>query len=660
MNKRLLVINPYSPFFLYVPMGTFGLGDFLSHHNIQTRICNLALYSEGESFLKLGTIIKNFQPTHIGILFHWQETAHGVDDLIQYFSCNYADLPLIIGGITASSFSKQILDHYPRVDYLIAGDPEVPLLDLLNEKPLDEIANLLYREKHQNRQSPQQWHVPQPLLDSVSFANYNLLVDYELYFKKINTVLGYPLFLGRGCIFDCSYCGGSRTAFRHHASRISPITRNITSILRDLHTLKEITDTLYICYENDQRYILTLFQAIADDTALRGHFTLNYGAWHLLDDEFLDLYCKAFNTTRKSPIFEFSPEVISDVSRKTIKKHSTYTLQQLLDNCRAIEKRFHHKVKVELFFSRYHPTTSTAVLLREEINNIFSLKHALFLDHSSSIHIRYDHLSTDVASNYWDKYANLPFTEFLAQKELIDTNTRYPFPLDNLCFYIPETLSETAQTKAEALIHILKQLEQECHELFHTLFFCFGTEWIDLLATSISPFLTTHPHTFFTEPPLEDLLESFAVLLGENASFKRYSFLPDLIQYSLTKQKIASLQKKDSKHVFHEDTLYILNHQRITLHQHEYPDIKNFLHRIATEPPEKFPYQRTVVLYLHDEVLTLPHRSFRATLKKFEQPMRVGDYLEELQLKTEIDAEGHLETLKRLIANKILQPRAMQ
>ncbi|PID71852.1 MAG: hypothetical protein CSB34_04935 [Desulfobulbus propionicus] len=654
--KRLLIINPYSPYFKYIPMGTFGLCDFLSKRGCFAGIINLALYPSAEGIPKLEMMINDFQPTHVAIIFHWQETAHGMTDLIHYFSTHFTHLPLIIGGFTASVFKSQILDQFPRVNYLVTGDPELPLLHLLSDRPATEIPNLIYQQQGKIIESEQQWLVDQTTLNTISFSTYEALYDYQLYFTTIEDILGVPLFLGRGCVFNCSYCGGSRDAFGHHSARKAPCARSIASILRDLHTLKEATDTLYICYENSQKFITQLFQAIAEDPALRGHFTLNYGAWHLLDDHFLDLYTKAFNTTRKKPIFEFSPEVTADNSRNTIKRHTTYSLDHLINNCKSIERRFQHQVKIELFFSRYHPTEPTFASLLEEIKTLFYLKHYLFITHSPAIHVCYDHLSTDVASRYWSDYADRSFSTFLAKKELIDNNELYPYPVDNLCLYIPESLSLDDQVRIEALIHILEQLEQGCHELFHTLFFCSKAVWIDDLSTILFPLATKQPKTFFSTIRLDNILTYLSSHLAAAEPYNNYAFWPDLIRYSLTKQEMLSRDQDTEPQPFDMDQAYILNKQRVAIHEHEYPYLSHFLNRLDDTPPEKLQYQRTVFLFLRDEVLTLPHRSFRATLQKFEQPLTVKHYLNQLKNTGGIDTDKHRRTIEKLVENDVLQP----
>ena len=58
-------------------MGTFGVCDYLGRKNIPVKIINLSLYDNTDTEPILEEYLNQFQPTHIGLIFHWQETAEG-------------------------------------------------------------------------------------------------------------------------------------------------------------------------------------------------------------------------------------------------------------------------------------------------------------------------------------------------------------------------------------------------------------------------------------------------------------------------------------------------------------------------------------------------------------------------------------------------------
>lgn len=659
MPARLLIINPASPFFFYIPMGTFGLCDYLETHGIASRIFNHALYDAQTADVSLAQTLLDFEPTHIAVIFHWQETAHGVQHVLEHIHQHAPQLPIIIGGFSAGYFGKDILRHFSTVDYLIQGDPEEPLLHLLQEKTIGNIANLTFRNQDAITTSSHEWLIDQQLLNTMSFARIDLLEDANQYFTKINAILGFPLFIGRGCVFNCDYCGGSRQAFTIHSHRNHPVCRSIPSIIKDLHHLKEVTDTLYICYENNPQYIISLFRAIAADQELRNHFTLNYGAWHLVDDDFLAAYKNAFNRQGAKPVFEFSPEVIADKSRKKIKGAATYALGDLIDNCIKLSKELQHNTRIELFFSRYHPTEATKELLDREIEQIFSLKHTLYTSGHHSIHVCYDHLSTDVASGYWHQqpeHSNI-FCDFLVQKQLIDQQQRYPFPVDNLCLYMPPSLSEKELMHTEALIQCLEHIEQNYHELFHILFYCTGTFWLRALATIIEPWVEKQQAAFFAQLPLAALLDELVKIIRNEKKYERLSFFNDLVAYSLKKEELRFSGSELAEYSESDDILCTLNRQRMSIHQYDYSDLSSFLDLLQQmEGNTAIPYQRTVCFFLQDEVLSLPHRSYRLTLRQFEQCLKPSVYLETLHKTVQVDVAAHTQIIERFREAGVLVP----
>ena len=658
MKTRLLIINAPSPYFLYIPMGSFGLCDFLGKHNIQAGIFNPALYPYSQLPAKLHAHITDYQPTHVAVVCHWQETIHGLLEILSLVRKQAPSLPILAGGFTASYFGASLMRHCPDLDFVIHGDPEQPLLDLLSgETPADQTANLVYRSGDDIIRSKSTWLMDEITLDRLSFSNLSCLHDRQSYIEKTRSILGFPLFIGRGCVFNCAYCGGGRTAFQHHSSRSKPIQRSLEAILRDLHILKQYTDTLYICYENDQQYLVALFQAVAQDPGLRQHFTLNYGAWHPIDDTFLDAYLQAFRIDVGKPIFEFSPEVISDQSRRTIKGNLASTLDQTLESAATIHKRLHGHAKIELFFSRYHPTEMSFPLLWSEIEQIYLLKHRMFAEHLFSVHIRYDHLSTDIASDYWHTViqGKKGFSWFLETKQAIDDQRLYPFPVDNLCLYIPEDIPRDHLTILEGVIEVLEEMEQRTGELFHVLFAALSPSWPAALKNIVADLIRKDGEDFFQSLPMALLIQRLEKALETAYRPEHKQYFPDLFRYTL--QKLACEKEKTT--IAHQPMgtdSYILDHRRVSTHAFNYADITGFVNRIYNEQGQFAGYERTVCFFLKDRIISIPHKTYRLTLQSFEKQQVKAAYMSHLRGIPGLDPRPHEELLEILIEQGVLLP----
>jgi hypothetical protein len=625
---RLLIINCASPYFFYIPMGSFGLCDFLARQGIEARIFSPSLYAEAEVGARLVEVLEQEKPSHVGLVCHWQETAHGLFDALALVRAWSREVVTLAGGFTASFFGEDLLRTLPGLDYVVTGDPEQPLLELLLGKDPRTVANLVRREAGQVVLNDQRWLMDARTLDTMAFGELNFLIDSGRYIDRINTRLGFPLMLGRGCVFDCAYCGGSRHAFGLHSGRRQPVVRSLAAVLADLHRLVSQTRILYLCYENDQAIIKALFRAIAKDRRLRGHFTLHYGAWHLLDRTFLELYREAFDCTTLAPIFEFSPEVVDDLKRAAIKRGRTYSLADLEENCADIATFFSGKVRIEVFFSRYHPALDREELHRD-LGDLLCFKQRMVLA-ALPVHSCFDHLSTDVASRYWQENPLAPrsFADFLEQKHRLDQGDCYPFAVDNLCLLIPKQLPPDVVHDFEALVGALERLERYGHELVHILSTWYGRGWLDSLRQVVRALRQQVGDVFFSDPPMDRLVEGLGTALAADTNLSPPPFLADLIRFTRIKMQLeakalpAAPEAEAARSGF-----YRLNPERISIHEQDYPDLRNLLIRLRHPGSDRIPYQRTVCLFGADGILTLPHALYRKVLRPFEHPCSLEQQL---------------------------------
>ena len=110
MKPKILIINCPSEYFSYIPMGTFGLCDYLRGKGIKARILNLAIYTETETDKVLAHYLSLFKPTHIGLVFHWQETAEGFLWAGEHIRSRSGSVKIVAGGFTAGYFGKDLLE----------------------------------------------------------------------------------------------------------------------------------------------------------------------------------------------------------------------------------------------------------------------------------------------------------------------------------------------------------------------------------------------------------------------------------------------------------------------------------------------------------------------------------------------------------------------
>lgn len=658
MQSSLLIINCPNPYFTYVPMGTFGLCDYVNQREIPARMLNLALYDESQAETVLNHYLEAFEPTHVGLTFHWQETAEGVLWAGQHVKSRMSEVKTVCGGFTAGYFGEELVKKCPFIDYVVKGDPERPLVSLLLGTEAREVPNLIFRDSTGVRASETSYCIDQESISSISFSTLTYLFDHDLYTAAVEKKLGFPLFIGRGCTFSCDYCGGSRESFRRHSARMKPVTRSIAAIIADLKRLKAFTRKIYICYEIDRSYVKALFRAMKGEGELVKAFQLNYGAWELFDEEFLELYRDLFIMDGEDmPLFEISPEVFDDRGRDRLKHGRTYSMQGLKDNIQLINNSLGHAVKVYVFFSRYHNTARTYAAVREEIFRIFRLKHELLAQGYENAKVYYDHLSTDVGSRYWESYVEKPedLDTLLTWTRKLKGNEKYRFPTDNLCIYIPETLSEEEILKCESLVFILKQLEKDFFELFHILFRCLDEGVIGLLEEIISDEYARTPENLFEFLDQQELLDHLMKrITGQEPLFSRVPFIEDLTNLQI--KKAASRRQPRKTRRPYETGRLGLNASFVSIHDYDYLDLRNLLKRMETEGADLLSPEKTVFVFLADEILSMPYETYRVTLKEFESGISLDEYYALMHQRGVFDLQYHERLAAKMLENDILHP----
>jgi hypothetical protein len=113
---------------------------------------------------------------------------------------------IVLGGPHFSAISKDVLEFYPWVDYVIAGEGELAILNLLRRLQgkaapggLTNVALRTGRDIQLNREFK-----PLQTLEALPFPAYHL-VNLPLYFST-NPMRLLDYEHGRGCIFKCSFC----------------------------------------------------------------------------------------------------------------------------------------------------------------------------------------------------------------------------------------------------------------------------------------------------------------------------------------------------------------------------------------------------------------------------------------------------------------------
>jgi B12-binding domain/radical SAM domain protein len=216
-----------SPVFEYFPLGFITLMSHLERNGFTVRIINLAAKMVKSKRFQPEALLRKLKPLAFGIGLHWAAHADGAMELAALCKRLHPEIPVILGGLTASYFHEEII-RQAEVDYVLRGDStEGPLLELMRvlEKggsPRD-VPNLTWNENGETRINPLSY---QPELLDIR-VDYPLLRQHMLRDRDLrgNLLTGYhwPVYCFnlilwcRGCKFRCVTCGGNNWALGRKA-----------------------------------------------------------------------------------------------------------------------------------------------------------------------------------------------------------------------------------------------------------------------------------------------------------------------------------------------------------------------------------------------------------------------------------------------------------
>lgn len=206
----------------------------------------------------------NKQARVVLIDMHWYEHCYGAIDTARLVKEVLPAAKTVLGGLSASGFSKEILEQFSEVDFIIRGDAEQPLLSLvrlvlssnsteLNAEELANIPNLSFRSGEEIVENALTYTASGDDLDELDFVDISFLEHSRAYFvheyivtdlEKARAMIHTSPYLGRwittarGCKFNCSYCGGGRSAHKKLANRVGLVVRSPEKVIDDLVRLE--------------------------------------------------------------------------------------------------------------------------------------------------------------------------------------------------------------------------------------------------------------------------------------------------------------------------------------------------------------------------------------------------------------------------------------
>lgn len=184
---------------------------------------------------------------------HWYEHAAGVLDAATRVRAAWPRARIVVGGLTATRFADEVFALCPAIDAVIVGDAEVPLREVAEAVasgapwPPHGVANLAYRDDAGAvRRTAPTYSTPGAALDALDTVSLGWLAHAAEYRGLMHSrpariggeLRGQWLMNGRGCAFDCAYCGGGRSAHKELSGLKGLLRRNPEALARDVARLQ--------------------------------------------------------------------------------------------------------------------------------------------------------------------------------------------------------------------------------------------------------------------------------------------------------------------------------------------------------------------------------------------------------------------------------------
>lgn len=211
-----------TPSFEYYPLGFITILDHLEEHGRAVRLANLAVKMQDRRF-DPRQFVREHAPLLFGIDLHWCQHADGALSLARVCKEEHPDIPVALGGLSATYFWREIMDTCPEVGFVLRGhtteEPLAQLLDCLESKQEPaEVPNLVWRRGSEVVENPYTYQ-PTLLTTRINyqrvFAHWRRTRDLKgslLTGQHWMLYCANLLLFCKGCVENCAICGGSNWA----------------------------------------------------------------------------------------------------------------------------------------------------------------------------------------------------------------------------------------------------------------------------------------------------------------------------------------------------------------------------------------------------------------------------------------------------------------
>lgn len=198
--NRVLLVQPFYKGAHYEPHLPVGLGyiaEALKYAGINYDVLDMLL---GYSIKDLKVKIESFKPNLVGFTMKTY-MFENVYQIINQIKRLYPAVKTVAGGPHISTLRERVLEDCPGLDYGVVLEGEETIVELCQDKPLEQIKGLLFKNGDRIFYNGDRDFIKN--LDSISYPTYDKFnLDRYLFSPKVPI----PICSSRGCPYHCIYC----------------------------------------------------------------------------------------------------------------------------------------------------------------------------------------------------------------------------------------------------------------------------------------------------------------------------------------------------------------------------------------------------------------------------------------------------------------------
>ena len=239
--SRILLINlpstvqdGYKP----SPLGILYLASYLRKNvpHIKVNVVDGALLGSVAIYRK----IKKFHPDLTGLSVMTPGRIEAVD-IAKKIKKILPHCRIVFGGIHPTIMWQQMMQHYPIIDYIIKGEGEITLSELVQNSSLPQIKGLIWRKSFQIINNPSQPliqhldQIPFPAWDLINIQKYPPRGQGVINGIDLEKEVRVPIIFSRGCMGACTFCSTWKIWQGYRCRSGHNVAQEIALLVRKYH-----------------------------------------------------------------------------------------------------------------------------------------------------------------------------------------------------------------------------------------------------------------------------------------------------------------------------------------------------------------------------------------------------------------------------------------